>query len=234
MFNERSGGAASPPERLDQNALVPSFAVAEDFRVEVELDDEAHGYSLRERFRALRLDDEARKRLGQNVVVTRDASRLFLYAQEEAQARQAENVVRRLLDEEGLTAEVRMTRWHPVEEEWKDLSIPLPRTPQEEQAEYEAREAAEEREAEAEGTYDWQVVLHVGSRSEAHEVAERLAREGLPVARRWRYVVVGAVTEEEANELEARFLAELGDGAEVTVSAELSDVPAGAFQFVGF
>ena len=208
--------------------------MAEDFRVEVELDDEAHGYSLRERFRAVRLDDEARKRLGRNVVVTRDASKLFLYAEDEEQAREAEQVVRRLLDEEGLTAEVRLTRWHPVEEEWKELSIPLPRTAEEEQLEYETREATEEREAETEGSYDWQVVLHVGSRSEAHELADRLAREGLPVARRWRYVVVGAVTEEEAQELEARFLAELGDQAEVTLSADLSDVPAGTFQFVGF
>jgi hypothetical protein len=208
--------------------------VAEDFRVEVDLDDEAHGYSLRERFRAVRLDDEARKRLGRNVVVTRDASQLFLYAQDEPQAREAEQVVRRLADEEGLTAEVRITRWHPVEEEWKDLSIPLPSTAEDEQAEYEARKAAEEREAESEGTYDWQVVLNSGSRSDARELADRLEREGLPVARRWRYVVVGAVTEEEAKELEARFLAELGDEVEVTVTAELSDVPAGAFQFVGF
>jgi hypothetical protein len=208
--------------------------VAEDFRVEVDLDDEAHGYSLRERFRAVRLDDEARKRLGRNVVVTRDGSQLFLYAQDEPQAREAEQVVRRLADEEGLTAEVRITRWHPVEEEWKDLSIPLPSTAEDEQAEYEARKAAEEREAESEGTYDWQVVLHSGSRSDARKLADRLEREGLPVARRWRYVVVGAVTEEEAKELEARFLAELGDEVEVTVTAELSDVPAGAFQFVGF
>ena len=208
--------------------------MAEDFRVEVELDDEAHGYSLRERFRAVRLDDEARKRLGRNVVVTRDGPQLFLYAQDEPQAREAEQVVRRLADEEGLTAEVRITRWHPVEEEWKDLSVPLPSTAEEEQAEYEAREAAEEREAESEGTYDWQVVLHSGSRSDARKLADRLEREGLPVARRWRYVVVGSVTEEEARELETRFVAELGDEVEVTVTAELSDVPAGAFQFVGF
>lgn len=208
--------------------------MAEDYRVEVDLDDEPHGYSLRERFRALDLDDEARRRLGRNVVVTRDGSRLFLYARDEAQARGAERVVQGIVDEGGLSADVRVTRWHPVEEAWKDLSIPLPRTPEEEQAEYEARAASEEREAETEGAYDWQVVLHVGSRSEAHELADRLTGEGLPVARRWRYVVVGAVTEEEANELEQRFRTELGDEAEVTLSAELSDVPAGAFQFVGF
>lgn len=206
----------------------------EDFRVEVELDDEGHGYSLRERLRALDLDDEARRRLGQNVVVTRDGSRLFLYAFDEPQVRQAEGVMRQLVSEEGLTADLRVTRWHPLEEEWKDLSVPLPRTREDEEAELEARERAEEREAEEEGTYDWQVVLHLEGRSEAHELAERLAAEGLPVARRWRYVVVGAVTEEDAEELAARFRSQLGGDAEVSVSADLSDVPARPFQFVGF
>ena len=208
--------------------------MAEDFRVEVELDDEEHGYSLRERLRALDLDDEARKRLGKSVVVTRDGSRLFLYAFDEPQVREAEHVIGALIDDDELTADIRVTRWHPVEEDWLDLSVPLPETRGEEEAEYEAREAAEEQEAEDEGTYDWQVVLHVRGRSEAHALAERLTAEGLPIARRWRYVVVGAVTEEDAEDLASRFRSELGDEAEVSVSADISDVPARPFQFVGF
>ena len=50
----------------------------EDWRIEVELDDEEQGYSLMERLRAGDLDDEARARLGERVVVSRDGSRLFL------------------------------------------------------------------------------------------------------------------------------------------------------------
>ena len=75
-------------------------SVAEDFRVEVELDDEAHGYPLRERLRALNLDDEARERLGENVVVTRDGSRVFAYTSTEPQAREAERVIRELVADE--------------------------------------------------------------------------------------------------------------------------------------
>ena len=48
-----------------------------DFRVEVEFDDGEYGYSLWERLRALHLDNEARRRLGELVVVTRDGSGLF-------------------------------------------------------------------------------------------------------------------------------------------------------------
>ena len=102
--------------------------MAEDFRVEVDLNDEAHGFSLRERLRALNLDDEARERLGGTVVVTRDGSRVFAYTSTEPQARGAELVFRELVAAEGLTADIGVTRWHPVAEEWRDASVPLPTT----------------------------------------------------------------------------------------------------------
>jgi hypothetical protein len=207
--------------------------VAEDFRVEVELDDEEYGYSLWERLRALHLDDEARKRLGDSVVVTRDGSQLFLYAADERRAREAEKVVRRLVDDDALSAEIRVTRWHPVEEEWEDLAVPLPRTPEEEHAEFEARVAEEAEEAEAEGAYDWHVVVRLPSRDDAAELTQRLEADGLPVSHRWRYVVAGLLTDEEAAELAERLRREVA-GAEVSVEADLSDVPSGPFQFVGF
>ena len=62
--------------------------MAEEWRVEIELNDQGHGLSLGERLRSLDLDDEARERLGGDVIVTRDGSRLFLYAaSQEAAAR---------------------------------------------------------------------------------------------------------------------------------------------------
>jgi hypothetical protein len=208
--------------------------VKDEFRVEVDLDDDAHGYSLGERLRALDLDDEARERLGTRILVSRDGSRLFLYAADEEPAREAAEVVRQLAAEDELTADILVTRWHPIEEAWKDASIPLPDTPQAEAAEHAAREAAEEREAQREGAYDWQVVVHVAGRDDAADLARRLEAEGLPVARRWRYVVVGAVTEERAEELARRLRAELADDAEVTVEADISDVELRPFQFIGF
>jgi hypothetical protein len=196
----------------------------DEFRVEVELDDEDHGYSLRERLRALDLDDEARERLGRNVIVSRDGSTLFLYAAREEHAREAERVVRELIDAEGLSAEVAVTRWHPIEEEWKDASLPLPRSEDEREAEYARREAAEAQEAEAEGEFDWHVVAHLPGRSQAAELAERLSASGIPVARRWRYVVAGAVTEERAEELAEQIRAESPPETEVWVEVNTSDL----------
>jgi hypothetical protein len=208
--------------------------VEDEFRVEVELDDDEHGYSLGERLRTLDLDDEARERLGPNVMLTRDGSRLFLYTSSEAQAREAERIVRSLVDAEGLSADIAVTRWHPVEEAWKDVSIPLPATPEEEQAEYEARAVAEAEEARREGRFDWEVVVRLASREAAVELAKRLEAEGVPVVRRWRYVVAGGVTEEDVLELADRLRSELPPDADVHVEVDLSDLPRGPLQFLPF
>lgn len=206
----------------------------DEFRVEVELDDDEHGYSLGERLRALDLDEGVRERLGGRLLVTRDASRLFLYAANEAQAREAAEVVRSVVEADELTAEIRVTRWHPVEEAWKEASIPLPRTPEEEEAEYAAHEAAEAEEAEIEGEYDWHVVVRLPRRDEAVEVARRLEAERVPVARRWRYVVAGVLTEERAEALAERLRAELPNDVDVSVEPNLSDLRLPTFQFLPF
>ena len=96
----------------------------EEWRVEADLDDERHGYSLSERLRAHDLDDDARERLGGRVIVTRDGPHLYLYAASEDGAREAERVIRALLEEDDLTADVTVTRWDPDAEAWVPASEP--------------------------------------------------------------------------------------------------------------
>jgi hypothetical protein len=192
----------------------------EDWRVEVDLDDEEHGYSLGERLRALDLDDDARKRLGRRVIVSRDGSRVFLYTSSEEQAKEAATVVRERVDADRLSAEIVITRWHPDEEEWKDASVPLPHTEAERERERELREERERREAEEEGHYDWEVHLRFDDGDRAAELEERLRGRGLSVHRRWRYVTVDAATEEEANELASELRGEVPD-AKVEVESNI-------------
>jgi hypothetical protein len=213
--------------------LVASSLVGDEFQVEVELDDDAHGYPLRERLRARDLDDEARRRLGRDIMVTRDGSRIFLYTGTEEQAREAERTVRELVEADELTADIAVTRWHPVEEAWKDAALPLPATPDEERAEYAAREAAEAEEASAQHEYDWHVLVRLPRRDDARTLAERLVGEGLPVARRWRYVVVGALTEERAEEIADRLRAEAPE-ADVSVEVNLNELRLPQFLFLPF
>jgi hypothetical protein len=203
-----------------------------DWRVEVELDDEEHGYSLGERLRALDLDNDAQKRLGGRVIVSRDGSRLFLYAATAQQAREAERVIRELIAEDGLTAEISTTRWHPVEQAWKDPSIPLPSAPEEIASEHRRLEEDEEQEAEREGVLKWHVRVELPTRADAIELAGRLAAEGRRLHRRWRYVTIDVATEEAATELVERLRDELPDDAEVSVEVN-TELPYPVFVFLG-
>ena len=98
---------------------------ADEFRVEVNLDDEAHGFPFSERLAALDLDDEVAKRLGERVIVTRDGARMFVYTQSREACAEAERVVRDALTEDGLHAEVRSTRWDPAGADWADADAPI-------------------------------------------------------------------------------------------------------------
>lgn len=201
----------------------------DEWRVEIDLDDDEHGLGLGERLRAHDLDDEARKRLGRRVVVTRDGPRVFLYTGQEQEAREAERVARELVAAENLTADIAVTRWHPVEEAWKDAAIPLPQTPEGEREELRLKEEAKWQEAEREDSYDWLVKIALPGRAEAAELEERLEGEGFPVHRRWRYVTVDIVTEERANELAGRLRDDLPGEAEIWVDASPDDIPNPAF-----
>jgi hypothetical protein len=115
---------------------------SDEFRVEVDLDDEAHGHPFSERLASLDLDDEVAERLGERVIVTRDGAKLFVYTDSREGAAGAERVVREALTEDGLYAEVRCTRWNPAERVWQDADAPLETSSTEPPED--ARKAAEE------------------------------------------------------------------------------------------
>jgi hypothetical protein len=197
----------------------------DDWRVEVELNDEEHGYSLGERLRALDLDDNTRNRLGSRAIVTRDGSQLFVYTRTGAEADEAARVVRELLAADDLTADVRTTRWHPVEETWEDASVPLPQTESEREAEETRQEVREREQVEAGADYDWRVHVRAPDRAAAARLDERLSAEGLHVERRWSHLTIGALTEEEANEIGSRIRDELLPGAEIEILPTLELPP---------
>jgi hypothetical protein len=200
----------------------------DEWRVEVALDRDEHADTLSGALHDLRLDDEARKLLGGSVVVTRDGPLVFIYAWHEESAQEAERVVRNIMDDEKLVGEVRLTRWHPVAEEWKDVSEPLP--------DNEATRLQEMHEAEAEGWRDarsgefpWEVVIELAHIRDSHKLAEQLRLEGLPVKRRFRYLLVGATSEDDATEVGKRLEGEVPEGARVGVRGNPNDMPLPTF-----
>jgi hypothetical protein len=201
----------------------------DEWRLEVELEDEDGGFGLLDRLRSHDLDHEARKRLGGRAMVTRDGARLFVYASTEDAAREAERVVRELAAKDELVARTALTRWHPVEEAWKDAALPLPRTDAQVAEELEQKEEAEWQEAADEGSFDWLVKVALPARAAAAELEKALRVEGLPAHRRWRYLTIDALTEEQANELADRVRADAPPEAEVWVEATGDDIPSPSF-----
>lgn len=204
--------------------------MSDEWRVEVELEELG---SLQDLLATRDLDDDARDRLGGRVIVTRDGERIFLYADSEETTREAERVMGEIVRAEGLEADIRVTRWHPVEEAWKDASLPLPRTEEEIEAERIRHLQAEEAEMLAEGEPDWEVRVELPHHRETVGLAERLEAEGLEVTRRWRYLLVGTATEEQARKLAGRIRAEAPEAAAVRVTANLSDVQQPWYVLVG-
>jgi hypothetical protein len=92
----------------------------EEFKVEVELGSDEHGLSFLERLRTVNLDDDARKRLGSRVTVTRDGNFVQLYTHTLADAQEAESTVRQLVSDEHVSAEYTVSRWDSTAQEWVD------------------------------------------------------------------------------------------------------------------
>jgi hypothetical protein len=206
--------------------------MSDEWRVEVQLEDEGHGLSLGDRLRSLDLDDEARKRLGERVIVTRDGSHLFLYTGSEATAQEAERVARELAAADELEAKTRITRWHPDEEEWVDPSAPMPQSEAQRAEEHREHEAREEREAAATGQNEWELRVDLGSLHETRELSSRLSEEGIKHHRRWKHLLVPAPTEEAAGELGERIRKEAPAGTEVHLAPAPGSLPHPAFVFI--
>ena len=207
----------------------------DEWRVEVELPEERHTGALGDRLQWHDLDDDARERLGGRVIVTKDGPHVFLYATSAEQAREAERVARELLAADGREARLAVTRWHPDAEEWRDASLPLPTTEAERATERAQHVAAEEHEADVEGSYDWEVAIDMPGRGEAIDLQRELEAEGHTVERAWRFLTVGAPTEEVAEALSAELRERVPDGAELWVQGNPDDLPRSAsFVLFGF
>ncbi|OBI83000.1 hypothetical protein [Mycobacterium sp. E740] len=92
----------------------------EEYKVEVELGHDEHRLSFWEKLRTLDLDDDARKRLGSRVTVTRGGDRIQLYTHSLADAQEAERTVRALVADDHVTAQYAVSRWDGERQEWVD------------------------------------------------------------------------------------------------------------------
>src|SRR5712691_9606688 len=157
----------------------------DDWRIRIELEDERAGGFL-ERL-GLDLGSRARELANEleeeRLPVSRDGDTIFVFAPSRLQARQAQKVIEAELDEAGIKPlRIRLEHWLADEERWDD----------------EPKHETWEEEVRAHGYAPWEVRVECKSHHDADALADRLEAEGFDVERRWRYLIVGAASREEA------------------------------------
>jgi hypothetical protein len=178
--------------------------MSDDWRIRVELGKTANAETLLGRL-GVDLGSDESKRLaeelkGRRLAVSNDEDTVFVYVDSPAAADRARQIVEAELADEGIQPEeVVNERWLPEEERWS--GEPPSETWEEEELEH--------------GHAPWEVRVELDSHGEAEQLADQLEGEGYNVARRWRYVVVGAASEEEARELARRLHGKAEPGGEV-------------------
>jgi hypothetical protein len=167
----------------------------DDYRIRVELPEEENASGLLSRLGlGSWADDLAEELEGRRLVVSQDEGELFVYAASATEAAQARAIVESEIAAEGVAAAVGpVEHWLHDEERWDD----------------EPREPTPEEELLEEGVAPWEVRVELDSHRVATELADRLESEGYGVVRRFRYLLVGAATKEEADELAARLHGEV-------------------------
>jgi hypothetical protein len=211
--------------------------VNDDWRLRVTLLDHEHANALAGNLAASELERNLSARLQDRVAISRDGADLFLYAGAREGLDGAQQSIEQVAAEHDWQPQFELKRWHPTAEEWEDADAPLPSSPDEQAAERAELMEREREEVAEQGFTDFEVRVQCQSHADALRLAEQLESEGLPHARRWRYVIVGAADEDSAQSLADRLRAEAPEGAEVTVEgsagAALAGRPPNVFALFG-
>jgi hypothetical protein len=174
---------------------------SEDWRVTISVSGPADAAQAQQPVSLSQVEEDIRRQVGRGVAVGAGDTQIFLYADTEAAARDAGQVAADVLARDGVSAESALHRWHPLEEQWETPDVPMPQTEAERQAERQRLQDAETAESAATGVAQWQVRVDFPSHRHAVALARTLEDQGWPVARRWKFLLVGAGNEDQAREL---------------------------------
>ena len=198
------------------------MADSDDWRVTISVSGQAPAGQAQQSSSLRQVEEDVRGQVGRSVAVGAGDAQIFLYAGTETAARDAERIALDVLDQHGIAAESALHRWHPIEEQWENPDVPVPQTEAERQAEHQRLEDTETAESLATGKAQWHVRVELGSHHHAVMLARTLENEGRAVVRRWKFLIVGAVNEDQARELAGQIRQEAPPDA--TVIAEQAGV----------
>jgi hypothetical protein len=192
-------------------------ADGDDWRVTISVSGGTDAGQAQQSFSLRQAEEDIRGQVGRGIAVGAGDGQVFLYAGTGTAARDAGRVARDVLAGHGIAAESAVHRWHPIEEQWEDPGLPMPQTKAEREAEHQRLADAETAESHATGIAQWDVRVELGSHRQAVALARKLESEGRAVARRWKFLLVGASNEDEARELAGQVRQQAPPGTAVMV-----------------
>lgn len=202
--------------------------MADDWRLRISFTGKTRADELRERLEATDLEHTLEARFADRVAVSVDDDEVFAYAGTREQADAVAELVRSEAAKEGWPVELDLKRWHPAAEDWEDPDKPLPDTDAARAAEHSALIERERQESAGSGHPEFEVRVKFHSHHAAAEFADRLEAEGLTVARRWHFLLVGAPDEDSATALADRIREEAPAGTVVISEATQLTVSEGS------
>lgn len=162
----------------------------DDWRLRVELAEAGTG-GLLERLGLW--DSDAHELAGElkdhRLAVTEDDGTVFVYASSSLELEQARQVIENELAElDAQPEQIVSEHWLAGEDRW-DSDAPAPDS---------------DAQVLAEGYAPWEVRIPCATHQAARELADKLEADGYGIVRRWRFVIAGCASQQQANELAAR------------------------------
>ena len=136
------------------------MADSDDWRVTISV-SHARAGQAQQSLSLRQVEEDIRGQVGRGIAVGAGDAQIFLYADTETAAGDAERIARDVLAGHGMTAESVLHRWHPIEERWEDPDVPMPQTRAERQAEHQRLVNAETADASARRTSSRRAGCHV-------------------------------------------------------------------------
>jgi hypothetical protein len=193
--------------------------MSEDWRVRVTFNDPEDGRRAVRELHEHEVADDVRGRLRSRVAVSVSDPDLYLYTNTRDASLAASTLVREVLMAHDLRAAVRIDYWHAVEEDWVRLDeaaletavkndtsaedVPDDAEVMNLERQYleDEQEVPDSQRGSRGALASWEVRVDLPSHHDAVAFARQLKEAGHPPIRRWKYLLVGARNEAEANAL---------------------------------
>src|ERR1700753_3004121 len=96
----------------------------DDWRLQIDLDDAGVAGKTADLLRSTELELDLKGDVGEQVVVSHEGERIFLYAADRPPLERARTAIQKFLDDKGWQATLDLRRWHPGADAWEDPDEP--------------------------------------------------------------------------------------------------------------